>query len=117
MNAAQKKKIADIIVNMMREDGGKDLHCGWGEWWLEEIGLKFKTVSKSSRCLIGQQRCRIGRSNQRRPRDTRKNIWINMKELKFEVDSKNFDEVWIELDRDFAMKVLVLGSFPETIPS
>lgn len=110
MKAAQKKKLAEMLLPLLIKQGLKT--CGLPypapvlvddiketEDFLERMGYEFI----------------IGRRFQTNPKDTPKKIHLKMINAHSVAGLPEASIVWICLNADVALKALVLGGFPETI--
>lgn len=112
MKAAQKKKLAEMLLPLLIKQGLKTSGLPYpapvlvndikeAEDILDRMGYEFIT----------------GRRFQANPRDTSKKIHIKMINDSPRI-GKPLEEtsvIWICLDAEVALKALVLGGFPETI--
>jgi hypothetical protein len=111
MNSTSKNKISEIFADLLRER----LQQTWlGDWHYREIIDLLKSM--------GMEVVKRGREKQEEwdllsyarllppPKDDKKSVCVKIWQ-----DKENIDpQVWVRLDRDLAMKMLVFGKIPET---
>jgi hypothetical protein len=141
MNATQKKKLADLILERLRAAGlytktvvllrgrVETTHWGFLKQALELLaGNGFETLvrcrSRQGERYYNRRRPPSQRSGEARfkydpaPKDKGGKIYLPVVTCISYHDANGGDEwkqIWISLDKEIALKMLVLGFLPETI--
>ena len=120
MNAANKKKIAEIFTGILKKRIKRKCSptSRMGSSLLYNLDEVFTEASDFLNSMglevIERKRRKKEWWENRRlipaPRDNKKSVCV-----KVWSPSPSEPQIWVRLDRDVALKILILGTFPETI--
>jgi hypothetical protein len=115
MQEAQKKKLVDLIVRRLAEDGAATATVGAIHYVdLEFLDRTLEALARNGFESLVRHKWRKGMKPQlwALPVDQGSRIYLNLVTVLNQRNRNHWKQVWICLDKDMAMKMLVLGTFP-----
>lgn len=103
MKADQKKKVSNIICDLLMMEYQKS---GSDRYFEDVAAVFFRRAGINS-----FKRKSVRRRLKPVPKDTKFKVHVQITKGPY----RHSEQLWVILDRDFALKVLVLGFIPETI--
>jgi hypothetical protein len=115
MQEAQKKKLVDLIVRRLAEDGAATATVGAIHYVdLEFLDRTLEALARNGFESLVRHKWRKGMQPQlwALPVDQGGKIYLNLVTVLNRRNRNHWKQVWICLDKDMATKMLVLGTFP-----
>jgi hypothetical protein len=120
MEEAQKKKLVDLIVERLAEDGAATTTVGAIHYVdLQFLDRTLEALARNGFESLVRHKWKKGMRPQlwEMPKDQGSRIHLNLVTVLNPRNRNHWKQVWVALEKDTAMKILVLGTFPiGTIP-
>jgi hypothetical protein len=120
MDETQKKKLADLIVSRLAADGAATATDGYRHYVdLQFLDRTLEGLTRNGFEPIVRHKWRKGmpRRMWEMPKDHGEMIYLKLVMVLSPRYRDNWKQVWVALDKEIALKMLVLGTFhpvPET---
>jgi len=115
MQEAQKKKLVNLIVGRLAEDGAAAATVGSIHYVdTQFLDRTLEALARNGFESLVRHKWRKGMQPQLWlvPVDQGGKIYLNLVTVLNQRNKNHWKQVWICLDKDMAMKMLVLGTFP-----
>ena len=114
MNAANKKKIAEILVGGLTFPPESERHPI--DVIIEFLkSVNFEVIERDHEEGFWGDHSVSYRRLLPPPKDNKKSVCVKVWSYDGPGRSSLDPQIWVRLDRDVALKILILGTFPETI--